>query len=257
MDTRKFRSVSLHVERLEERAVMAGNVTAMLNNGVLTLIGDNLANEIMAYQTVPGTYKIIGNPGTTVNGGLSFTAPGVTGDLNIMMGEGDDFLQLMMVVPGNLNIDMGRGNDYLSLGGFFELPVGCQPDLGYAVDVKGGLTVNTGAGDDVLNMFDSRVGGAANLSTGSDNDRVLLFNAHFLNLLNLQTGTSDDTAEIDTVSVVGQAKIVTGSGDDTVFLNNSVFMSGLTLDGGSGKADSLMNNLDSQPTTIKGFEVSL
>ena len=248
--------VSLRVEELEARTLMAGNVTAIMSGGNLTLSGDTLGNEIQAYQTAPGTYRIVGNPGTTVNGASAFTASGVTGDVKINMGAGDDFVQLMMVVPGNLNIDMGSGNDFLSLGGFFELPPGAQ-SLPYAVDVKGGLTVNSQAGNDVLNIFDSRVAGATSLVTGSENDRVTLLNTRFLNTLDLDTGSGDDSVDIGNISVTGKANLQTGSGNDAVTLKDSAFSSDLTLDGGSGTGDSLMKsgNLFAKPVTIKGFEI--
>ncbi len=278
MNQKKSRFATLQVERLEPRTCMAGNVTASLAGGILTLTGDSLANEIQAYQTAPGSYRIVGNPGTTVNGAAFVNVSGVTGDVNINLGNGDDFVQLMLVAPKNLNIDMGTGNDFVSLGGFFELPPGAQ-SLPYSVEVKGNLSIKTSpvetappkqsfmesmamAGEpppqsDTLFILDSLVWGTANLTTGPQDDYVLLFNTQFKNALNIDTGAGNDSLDVIGISVTGKTSVVAGSGDDSVAVLDSAFANDVTLDGGTGNGDFLMNfgNAFTKPATIKGFEV--
>src|SRR5262245_43598107 len=117
---RTFRTLA--VERLEERRLLAGNVTASVVNGNLVVSGDSASNDVVIAQT-PSGIVVLGQPGTTINGGASFTAVGVTGDVRVTLGGGNDTLQAAVAVPRDLTIDLGSGDDAVTFGGFFEPPV--------------------------------------------------------------------------------------------------------------------------------------
>ena len=85
-----------------------------------------------------------------------------------------------------------------------------------AVNVVGNSIVNTGAGNNILNIFDARVGGPACLTTGSGNDSITLFNTQFEGPFNLNTDSSDDYLVMNHLAVAGKKTALTGSGDDTV-----------------------------------------
>jgi hypothetical protein len=241
------------LESLEGRWLLAGNVTAAVNGGVLTLTGDPQANQLTVYQTAPGTYHVVGEPGTTINGRPDVTVRGITAGVNVNLGDGDDYLALMAVVPGDLNINLGSGDDTLSLGGFFELPPDAQP-LPWSVDVAGKLSIDAGSGNDSVQVLNSRVAGAVNLQGGSGANGFTLFQSRFLQSLALNAGSGDDSVELNTITVLGATTAAGGSGNDSFTVVDSSFAS-LTLDGGSGTGDSLTfaHNVAGK-TSIKGFE---
>src|SRR5690349_13084822 len=91
---------SLRFERLEDRALLTGTVTATNLGGVLTITGDGSSNTIAVHQTASseGTISVqIQGFGTKINNldtaatGNSFTFTGVT-DISISMLGGNDAL---------------------------------------------------------------------------------------------------------------------------------------------------------------------
>ena len=66
MKSRKFNSHrTLRFQQLEDRMLMAGNVTAAVKNGALNLTGDNSANQIQITQAGPNSYTLHSMDGTT------------------------------------------------------------------------------------------------------------------------------------------------------------------------------------------------
>ena len=112
-------------ESLEQRNVLAGNVTAAVVDGDLVITGDDLGNVFTLDQPGgPGTdYRLIGNDTTTINGGPSpITLPGsgaaVTNDILIDLLGGDDIVRVAGVhAPDDLEIDAGVGNDLVAVFG--------------------------------------------------------------------------------------------------------------------------------------------
>ena len=99
----------LSIEVLEARALLAGNVTASVSKGTLTIKGDGLANEIIISQlSTAGGYKItpVDGSGTTVNS--SATAMDLLNVVrfDIKMLGGDD--------------KVGIGNDVAFVGELFD-----------------------------------------------------------------------------------------------------------------------------------------
>src|SRR5262245_15342838 len=91
----------LEVEKLEDRCLMAGNVTAALVGGVLQVRGDDVANAVDITNNLVGDYVLTGQTGgtggpTTVNGSSGpVTIPGsVSVPLDIQMGNGNDEVAL-------------------------------------------------------------------------------------------------------------------------------------------------------------------
>ena len=60
----------MHLERLEQRLPLAGDVTATLTGSTLRLAGDNLANDVMVTSAAGGRMAVIGI-NTTINGGTA------------------------------------------------------------------------------------------------------------------------------------------------------------------------------------------
>ena len=112
---------SIPLETLEARCLLTGNVTAKVVHGDLVIRGDSESNSIkIEYTGNPGEYKITGI-GTTVNGLANVTLPGVTDDMTIKMGNGDDQVLLLsngtkhFSIPDQLTVSLGSGINSLVL----------------------------------------------------------------------------------------------------------------------------------------------
>src|SRR5438132_4864091 len=171
----------LIVERLEDRTVLSGNVTAALDpvTGVLSIIGDTSDNAIAITQGVNGTAIITGETATTINGAAAAGFDNVTG-INVQFLDGNDRVKINTVVlSGALSITAGTGNDTITLGNSTLQ----QADITVATDtsgaqgnicildinndaITGNATITTGNGY-VLNVGQTAVGGLLSITMGN------------------------------------------------------------------------------------------
>ncbi len=110
-------------ERLECRRVLAGNVTAALVDGTLTLTGDIFGNGIAIVGTeTPGEVRVTGTPATPfdqtlVNGQSEPLTFVVTKDIVIDTGDGNDGIEVgKVMLRGSLTIEAGDDLDYVCIG---------------------------------------------------------------------------------------------------------------------------------------------
>src|SRR5688500_15988633 len=113
----------LSFECLEDRKVLAGNVTAINAGGYLLLLGDSGNNQVSITENANGSLQLTALDATTTfnnqAGPLTIAAP-TTGAL-ISMGGGDDVVQISGTAANSLNIggattiDLGMGNDTLRI----------------------------------------------------------------------------------------------------------------------------------------------
>src|SRR4051812_3797199 len=91
----KSRPRPLFVEGLEQRAMLAGDVSAVVRGGTLFVRGDNNDNAVVIQQTGAQRFTVVGaDADTTINGqdaGMEFTANRVR-NFDIDLGGGDDSL---------------------------------------------------------------------------------------------------------------------------------------------------------------------
>ena len=80
----------LGVETLENRQMMAGDVSAnVTGGGDLVLSGDNSDNQLVVVSTgIAGEYELRGLNNTTINGQQSVTVNGVDDDMRINLRGG-------------------------------------------------------------------------------------------------------------------------------------------------------------------------
>jgi hypothetical protein len=107
----------LIVERLEDRTVLSGNVTALLDpaTGLLTITGDWGDNGIAITQGLAGTAIVTGETATTVNGGAAVSFDAVTG-IAIQFLDGNDRVDINAIsIPGALAITSGIGINVITL----------------------------------------------------------------------------------------------------------------------------------------------
>jgi hypothetical protein len=118
---RSFRSFSF--ELLEDRRLLAGDVTAQIVRGDLVIRGDNADNGItITAGTVAGTVVITGiNAGgaaTNINGTANgtVTLSGFTDDFRIKLKGGNDTVAISnLTIRDSLELKLGKGNDTATL----------------------------------------------------------------------------------------------------------------------------------------------
>jgi len=97
----------LKFEFLETRALLAGNVTALVTAGELDITGDAASNSVQVWQTGDGKDAV------------ALTDVTVEGDLSVKTNGGTDAVSLNTVNVGSdddLSVDVGPGNyDTLSV----------------------------------------------------------------------------------------------------------------------------------------------
>src|SRR5262245_1106037 len=94
---------ALGLQTLESRDVPAGNVFANLTNGLLTLVGDDLANAV-TIRVVGTSVTVTGNAGTLVGGLPTIGGIGVVNAVQANLNGGDDSLRIdstaNFLIPG-------------------------------------------------------------------------------------------------------------------------------------------------------------
>ena len=213
--TPRLRHRRLFVEGLEQRAMLAGNVTAAVRSGTLFIGGDSADNSVIIQQTGVNRFTVTG-AGTTINGSAApFIALSVR-NLDVDLRGGDDTI--------------GIGNDaaYLALleaeaAGGAPAPVGDPLD---AAVLAGFAVVRTGDGDDAVGM-QLRAGAHVIVDTGAHDDVVAIEGSQSTHL-HVQADNSElaarvgaDSVRIRGTTITRQAIVVVAlAGDDTVALEN-------------------------------------
>jgi large repetitive protein len=289
---RKPRKLAFH--SLEERTMMAGDVGVSVLNGDLRITGDAGANDVAVVQTmqngqlVAGSYFVTGRNGTTINGratadGLHNTFTGVTRDFNINMGGNDDRVTLgpeanlygpnnQLKVPRDLVLNVGSGNNNVLLNGLFvtrnaSITSGNATDRIFVhASVQNDLTINTGGGADVVDVWNSfarhnltidsgvnntsdvtvylttmNIGNDVTITTGAGQDSVFVTEVGVNHDLSIRTGANNDSVSISDSEAADLLFADLGSGNDTLKLTNT-YGDRAVLDGGIGFFDSLTEN---------------
>lgn len=167
----------LRLETLERKAMLAGDVAVSVVGGDLFLVGDAADNSVNFSGTAtPGEY-VLSDAGTTFNGMPSLTVTGVTGDVTVDLGAGNDEFEMADTsLPGSFIASSTASEDTYLLGqGDIDDPrVSIAGDVVYsidnsglsfqlvAVDVGGGVDVSGTLGEAGLGML------LGNLSVGED-----------------------------------------------------------------------------------------
>ena len=211
---------NLEVERLEDRAMMAGNVSAWVAQGTLYIRGDDASNGVIVRQVSSRTFTITGTIGnvfrgesTKINGSTrTQTFSGVTDDLDINMNNGDDYVFVSgkskaspMVLPDDLRVSGGRGGDGLHI------------EFVRNRDRDDRMTVDMGDGDDWANLRYVASRDFTKVYMGSGRDRVTI---------EQESGFANTSTDSIFVSL--------GTGDDTMRISGSFWVKTITMDGESG-----------------------
>jgi hypothetical protein len=260
----KTQSQGVVMEGLESRLLMSGNVLATVKRGTLTIKGDADNNDIVVTAGAnKGEFVISSGANLTyINGQANrLTVTGVTGDVNLAMGAGDDRVRLSgLAVAKSLSVDMGKGSDALTIGSGVSVGKnltiasgGAQAAVSIAnLTVSGSATlknlggtsyvtatglvvgkdfaVRAGQSSDLIEISNSTVGGASSFA-GTD---VSLNGCTLRGSLKIGAGSNDGNVDIVNTAVAQAVNIGTGNGCDNVNLNGSTFSGKVTLATGKG-----------------------
>lgn len=166
----------LTCESLEDRRLLAGNVSAVKAGSVLVLTGDDLANEVGVFRSAPGVIGVAGNA-TNVNGSAGTkTFSGINSIVANLRG-GNDRLGLANSLAAIQNLIGGGGSaaDRLILSGNVQIFAGNSDDtVGLAVGLGGSLLVDLGAGNDLLGIAHSSIAGSVQVLGQQGNDTIAM-----------------------------------------------------------------------------------
>jgi len=210
----------LGLESLEDRLAMAGNVVAVLTEGQLTILGDEVANGVnVVYDVATGKHIISGKEAgaaaTQINGGTTPVEFTGVKHVQVWLGAGDDCLdfgsadQLYTTIAQKLSIDMGGGNDSVELGRAGNYAGAIDPVL-HRLYVNKGIYVDLGPGDDELEVANLKTNKSLIVKAGDGNDEVT-FATEF-------TPTGAPQATFFPVVVKGNLHVHLGLGDDSLTL---------------------------------------
>lgn len=167
---RHARKSRLHLESLERRQLLAGNLTAALLSGQLSILGDQAANGLAIVQlpssSLPGappsaTLWLKPDATTRLNGqapGVGLVVQGVTGGVSASLGEGADLLNVTGRAGTSLasmSLDLGGGNDDVTIKG---------------VKILQNVALHSSGGSDVVRIADSAMDGDADVEMTGDLD---------------------------------------------------------------------------------------
>ena len=245
MNHRVLRPRPLCVESLEARNLMAGNVLLTENRLGLTIRGDRLDNQVEISQPTPGTIRVQGLDGTTVNGQPFRDITRLTPNLSILMQQGGAD-QVALAGPfdlsGDLRATLGRGQ--------FNIEGSAGP-----VHIGDELVVRTGKDADVTivnevvvqGKTDIRAGGevvviagratVADLASATFSDGLNIDNPYFplvpgTTSTYAVTGIDEDTGEPYTeeiiVDVLADTKTILGV--ETLVIRDRVYLKGVLIE---------------------------
>jgi len=221
----------LRMEQLEQRSVMAGDVTVSLSGNVVKITGDGDLNDIIITGAPNGEITVeSGSDATTINGLTDPVNVATQSDLRIVMNGGDD----IVTFNGNggdlqrdLYFDGGSGDNTFELAG------------GYTIGRR--LTIINAAGFDTISL-DEVTAADAYISNGSGGSIVTVSNSTFgtgitgLTIVNGAGGAFANDLVIDTVTIGRSLLIQNASGDATITIDGATIGEDLTIRNGPGNA---------------------
>lgn len=233
---------ALHVESLERRQVLAGNVSAQLVGSTLLLNGDSLGNQVLVASVTGGRIAILGGD-TTVNGS---TNPFITSRpvmaITATLNGGDD-------VIGFGNSAQGFADQLIGMGVSPPDVVTLQDEIDSVANgattfsLPGSLTITTAAGADAIAII-GVVGGSVTATlgsapTGGIGNRLTIggtnpaYASRVAGALSIVGGGQRDFVEVLTTAVGGAVVAALGNGENYLGMLDASSAS-LAYTGGTG-----------------------
>lgn len=187
-------------QTLEPRRCLAGNINVILDGTVLLLVGDSSSNEVELTQNTDGSVLITGVD-TTINGSSDpFTVAGSVHHVTAALNDGDDTVSVNgLHVPRSFNFFGANGNDRLNADGLRTRYI----------------HVNSGEGDDTLDLIDVYSTKSTYLYLGNGDDTVAIHSLTAGRNFKLFGDGGNDSLISNTLLVGRKMKINMSWGDDT------------------------------------------
>jgi hypothetical protein len=242
--TRRF-----HLERLEDRQLMAGDVTAAVYNGSLYLteaagqLGQN--NAVMISQLPSGKIRVEG-----------IGAPGAASLINGAAAQ-------EFTVPGGLFVTFGAGQDRLEIS-----PLSSTVRLASMFLNMGVASAAGDADKDSISLANFETTGAVTIHTGASNDHIFLSHGRVgdglgIDRLFINSGAGGDNVHLrHQMRVLGdfefQAFNAVGENDaDTLYFNESAFVQkNLSARMGGGDDYFMVGDVNSGPVLSFALQVN-
>ncbi len=226
-------------ESLENRNLLAGNVTTSYAGGVLTLTGDAAANNVQISENSSFVWTVKGNAGTKIDGANSQTFSTVV-TINADLAAGNDVLAVQNgSLLGELNVQYTPGVSGSKTTQISNLQVAAldveQATAGSNVvslnnvflTTTGPCKVVTGDRNDVVT--ENKVTAfAAQITTNGGNDVVTVTNCYGADAIDVETGDGSDVATVRDSHSDAEIKIDTG--ENPTDGNDVINFSGLQSD---------------------------
>ena len=178
---RTLRSLrNLIVENLHARFALAGDVSAVIDNGYLVLRGDDSANDVKIERVSGNQVRVSGQNSTKINGLDQPALLRVRKGFDLQMKGGDDKLSVIglnAVGRYEIRMDLGAGNDTLSANNL----------IAQRIHVLGG------AGNDSISVTNSRSRRGSGVGGDAGDDSITLSNLRFGNGSCIDGGTGKNT----------------------------------------------------------------
>ena len=226
LSPRADRHLKLHLESLENRQLLAGDVEVRVTGGGdLRLDGDDESNQVSLLTLPNGDMTVVGNDGTTINGAASQTFSGVTDDVRVNLRDGNNLLLLDGTrIPDRLTVRTGDGSDVLFIN-----------PQDQDVVIGGNVSINLGDGDNSLVSLEGgvEVAGRMSVRMGDGIDDITLRSIAMNDRVRINTGDGSDDVAISSGQMAARSRFNLGSGDDRVLLKFGQFTD-LRINGNSG-----------------------
>ncbi len=189
-------------ERLENRALLAGNVTAQLIGQTAFVNGDAADNSVEVIIDA-GNVVVRGIDGTTING--------AAGDFIVASNSSE--------ITGSLVASFSGGNNTFAVNG---------------ITVGRDIVVSGGHGNDTMTVQSTTVGRHLWMSGAQGNDILGASNVTTVGSLYISGGAGNDDIVIDASTIGVDTRIDGLGGDDDIVVRNSTLSDDLTIAGHSG-----------------------
>lgn len=220
------------LEQLEQRTLLAGNVTAQFIGQNAFINGDSADNSV-EILVENGSVVARGLDGTTVNGSADdfVLSAGISlpGNLSAALGNGNDaFVMTGVQVGRNVTVNGGHGND--------QIAITASSMIGRDLVIRGA------AGSDTISLQDSAVARSVAVSGNSGDDLIVLSNAEVGRDVWLVGGAGNDDIVIDDSRIGRDTRIVGSGGDDDIVMRNSELVDDLNVSGNGGNDIVMMDS---------------
>lgn len=253
---------------LEPRKMLAGDVTATVNDGLLQIIGDAEGNEIIVAGRPDGTATVFAIGDTTINGSSDpFVVSTSLDDVDVQLNQGDDNATIQgLVLSQSLRVRTNAGDDttfvhHIEVQRFEQFAGDGNDTLEFNnVYSLGSILISGENNDDVVSITNMAAGTNATLQTGNGVDTVAIDNLGVKNTINLNTGDAGDQV-IMTGRVYGyRANLLLEQGNDSLNIlpatssETALFLRRLNIQGGDGDDSISMDAsvTSSRKTTVGG-----